>query len=84
MDTAAPAGARAIDEALMRFPYGQWIEMPDAARHVREQGLPGKVLTTVVRTGRRRGVLLVRRTEGASLVKRIHLGPYRPGAASAL
>ncbi|MFI6142354.1 hypothetical protein ACIBCC_29710 [Streptomyces griseus] len=75
----------ALDAALMRFPYERWIPMPDAAVHVRSEGLPGRVLTTVVRTGRRRGVLLVRRgTNEVAEVKRVLPQPHgrpRPPAA---
>ncbi|MFB7403411.1 hypothetical protein ACFCZR_24865 [Streptomyces rubiginosohelvolus] len=77
--TSAPAAAApstSLDAALMRFPYETWIPMPDAARHVRSEGLPAHALTTVVRTGRRRGVLLVRREAGAAEVKRVLPQPH--------
>jgi hypothetical protein len=57
--------------ALQRFPYDEWIPMPDAARHVRDSGLPGQVLTSIVRRGRRRGYLLTWRTPEATYVKRV-------------
>jgi hypothetical protein len=50
-----------INAALMRLPYEQWVEMPEAAAHVRALGLPRESLTKVIRTGRRRGVLRTRK-----------------------
>jgi hypothetical protein len=82
--SSAPAlvTAAEIDAALMRFPYEQWIAMPDAARHVAAQGLPDRALTTVVRAGRRRGVLRTRRTPEVHYVKRVHLEAKRPAATA--
>ncbi|MGW3627621.1 hypothetical protein [Streptomyces sp. NPDC000880] len=77
---AAPTAEHLVDEALMRFPYDEWIPMPDAARHVRDQGLPRRFLTTVVRTGRRRGVLRTRKTPEVHFVMRIHDAPRRQPA----
>ncbi|MFD4799242.1 hypothetical protein [Streptomyces anulatus] len=65
-----------LDAVLMRFPYETWIPMPDAARYVRSEGLPSRALTTVVRTGRRRGVLLVLRTDDVAKVKRVLPQPH--------
>lgn len=78
-NAAAPDVRAAIDAALMRFPYGEWVEMTAAAGYVRSEGLPRQALTTVIRTGRRRGVLLLRRTPDVYLVNRVYPGPYRPG-----
>lgn len=57
----APVSPAQIDAALMRLPYEQWIVMPTAAAHVQELGMPRESLTTVIRTGRRRGVLRTKR-----------------------
>ncbi|MEU5748267.1 hypothetical protein ABZ804_22345 [Streptomyces sp. NPDC047726] len=80
-----PASVAGIDAALMRFPYGQWIRMPAAAAHVRDLGLPCESLTTVVRTGRRRGVLLTKRMleQREAYVMRISETPYRTTAETA-
>lgn len=72
------ATAADIDRALLRLPYGEWIAMPEAARMVRELGLPHEALTQVVRTGRRRGVLRTQATPSFHLVKRICQGAHRP------
>ncbi|GAA5070349.1 hypothetical protein [Streptomyces similanensis] len=77
----APVPAPGIDGALMRFPYQQWIVMPAAAAHVRAAGLPRESLTTVVRAGRRRGVLRTRRDQGDTYVMRIAEAPHRSPAA---
>ncbi|MDR3079535.1 MAG: hypothetical protein LBV60_01155 [Streptomyces sp.] len=57
----APVSRAQIDAALMQFPYDQWLVMQDAAARVQELGLPRESLTTVIRTGRRRGVLRTKR-----------------------
>ncbi|MFJ2745284.1 hypothetical protein ACIO3O_37130 [Streptomyces sp. NPDC087440] len=67
-----------IDKVLLSLPYEEWVAMPQVAECVRAQGLPGKALTTVVRTGRRRGVLLVRHTAAESEVKRVNTQVRRP------
>ncbi|MEU6756080.1 hypothetical protein [Streptomyces sp. NPDC046685] len=72
------ATATDIDQALMRLPYGEWIPMPAAAQLLRELGLPSRALTTVVRSGRRRGVLRTLPTPSAHLIKRVYDAPYRP------
>lgn len=79
MTTSHAPASTSIDEALMRFPYQEWIEMHVAAGHVRDLGLPSQALTTVVRTGRRRGVLRTRREPGQreTYVMRVTLGPHR-------
>ncbi|GAA2439081.1 hypothetical protein [Streptomyces glaucus] len=78
----APAPTAGIDTALMQFPYEQWVLMPAAAVYVRNAGLPRERLTTVVRTGRRRGVLRTRRDPELRLtfVRRITRTPYRESA----
>lgn len=75
----APVPTAGIDAALMQFPYEQWILMPVAAVYVRNAGLPRESLTTVVRTGRRRGVLCTKRDPELRLtyVRRIARTPYR-------
>ncbi|MFF4902303.1 hypothetical protein [Streptomyces sp. NPDC001068] len=50
-----------IDLALMRFPHQQWIPAPAAAAHVENVGLPREILRLVIRTGKRRGVLRIKR-----------------------
>ncbi|MFJ7004176.1 hypothetical protein ACIQU7_23420 [Streptomyces albidoflavus] len=52
-----------IDEVLMGIPLGEWITMPDVAEYVRARGLPPRTLTTVIRAGRRRGVLRTKKDE---------------------
>ncbi|MDI3102004.1 hypothetical protein QJ054_33760 [Streptomyces sp. AN-3] len=80
---ASPAPARVspaqIDAALMRLPYDQWVVMPAAAAHVRDLGLPSESLTTVIRTGRRRGVLRTKKEPDLHLcyVMRIAEEPRR-------
>ncbi|MFJ4085001.1 hypothetical protein ACIP2Z_39410 [Streptomyces iakyrus] len=80
---ALPAHARLspaqIDAALMRLPYDQWVVMPDAAAHVQELGLPRESLTTVIRTGRRRGVLRTKKEPDLRLcwVMRVAEEPHR-------
>ncbi|CAM5234790.1 hypothetical protein [Streptomyces griseomycini] len=75
----APVPTSGIDAALMRFPYEQWIPMPAAAAHIQDLGLSRESLTTVVRLGRRRGVLRTRKDPELRLtyVQRIHDAPYR-------
>ncbi|MFB6629918.1 hypothetical protein ACFCWY_08490 [Streptomyces sp. NPDC056362] len=74
----APVSVNSIDAALMRLPYERWTVMGEVSAHVRAAGLPRERLTTVVRTGRRRGVLRIRREPGHALtyVMRISLTPY--------
>ncbi|MEV8344520.1 hypothetical protein [Streptomyces niveus] len=82
---AEPAISTAqIDAALMRLPYEQWILMPTVAVHVQELGLPRESLTTVIRTGRRRGVLRTKKEPDLRLcsVMRVAEAPYRKVAAS--
>ncbi|MGW0033060.1 hypothetical protein ACWDXD_24990 [Streptomyces sp. NPDC003314] len=74
-----------IDEAMMCLPYERWTAMPEAAARVQAAGLPRERLTTVVRTGRRRGVLRTRKDPGHAVtyVRRITTTPYpQPGPAS--
>lgn len=75
----APISPAGIDAALMRFPYEQWIVMPTAAAHVQDLGLPRESLTTVIRTGRRRGVLRTRKEPDRHLyyVMRVAETPHR-------
>lgn len=75
----APISPAVIDAALMRFPYEQWIVMPAAAAHVQDLGLPRESLTTVIRTGRRRGVLRTKKEPDQHLyyVMRIAETPHR-------
>ncbi|MFD9394968.1 hypothetical protein ACFWBB_30850 [Streptomyces sp. NPDC060000] len=81
----APISPAQIDAALMRLPYDQWIVMPAAAAHVQELGLPRESLTTVIRTGRRRGVLRTKKEPDLHLfyVMRVAETPYRGAVASA-
>ncbi|MEU1592746.1 hypothetical protein ABZ468_07765 [Streptomyces sp. NPDC005708] len=69
--SAAVARLKPVDEALMRLAYDQWIPMPDVARQVANDGLPSATLTTLVRHGRRNGVLRTRRTPEGTFVKRV-------------
>lgn len=75
-----PAGADRLDEALLAIPYGEWTPMAEAARRLREAGLPGDLLTTVVRRGRRRGALRTYRQAEGTHVMRVHHEPHRPAA----
>jgi hypothetical protein len=81
----APISPAQIDAALMRLPYDQWVVMPTAAAHVQELGLPRESLTTVIRTGRRRGVLRTKREPDLRLcyVMRVAEVPHRRVATSA-
>ncbi|MFK0159096.1 hypothetical protein ACIQVK_44380 [Streptomyces sp. NPDC090493] len=80
-----PISLAQIDAALMRLPYDQWILMPAAAAHVQELGLPRESLTTVIRTGRRRGVLRTKKEPDLRLcyVMRVAEAPYRRAAVPA-
>jgi hypothetical protein len=81
----APLSPAQIDAALMRLPYDQWVGMPDAAAHVQDLGLPRESLTTVIRTGRRRGVLRTKKEPDLRLcwVMRVVEEPHRRRTTSA-
>ncbi|MET8696830.1 hypothetical protein ABZV65_30320 [Streptomyces bauhiniae] len=75
LPAAAPVPAAAhvnpVDAVLMDLPFGQWVPMPEAARRVREAGLDGSLLTTVVRRHRRRGALRIDRRPAMTYVMRV-------------
>ncbi|MGW4087001.1 hypothetical protein ACWEGS_28615 [Streptomyces sp. NPDC004822] len=79
LPTHAPLSPAQIDAALMQLPYERWVVMPTAAAHVQELGLPRESLTTVIRTGRRRGVLRTKKEPDLRLhwVMRVAEEPYR-------
>lgn len=76
--TFPAAGVDRLDAVLMEIPFGDWIPMTEAARRLRDAGLPGDLLTAVVRKGRRRGVLRTDRTPEGTYVMRVRREPYRP------
>ncbi|MCG8971861.1 hypothetical protein [Streptomyces sp. CL12-4] len=84
MPVSAPVSRAEIDAALMSFPYEQWVVMPTAAAQVRRLGLPRESLTTVIRTGRRRGVLLTKKEPDLRhcYVMRVADNPYRRAPAT--
>lgn len=61
MSTPAADQPSPIDLVLMRFPHQEWIPAPAAAAHVENAGLPREFLRLIIRTGRRRGVLRIKR-----------------------
>ncbi|MCD9903220.1 hypothetical protein LUR56_31205 [Streptomyces sp. MT29] len=65
----------AIDRWLSSLPYGRWITMPEASRHLQAAGLPAKVLTSAVRRSRRRGTLRTDVTPQVTLVMRVGQSP---------
>ncbi|OEJ21017.1 hypothetical protein [Streptomyces subrutilus] len=77
-----PPVTYAVDQALMCLPYEEWIALPDAAEQLRARGLSCD-LANIVRTGRRRGVLRTRKSDGADFVMRTHDAPRRRAAVSA-
>ncbi|AKN68790.1 hypothetical protein QR97_02305 [Streptomyces sp. PBH53] len=62
------------DHALMRLPYEKWISIHAAAKRAQ---LDEKAAASIVRAGRRRGVLRTRGKGAAQQVMRVHLGPRR-------
>ncbi|MFF8399910.1 hypothetical protein [Streptomyces sp. NPDC016172] len=70
MSTLAPPPVDDIAEFWMKIPYGAWIPMQEAARRLREVGLPREVLTAAVRKGRRRSLLRTEaRPEGTYVMR---------------
>ncbi|MGW1275463.1 hypothetical protein ACWD4V_00705 [Streptomyces tsukubensis] len=62
------------DRALMALPYEEWISLPAAARRTQ---LDGDATASIVRLGRRRGVLRTRGQGRTQQIRRIHPGPRR-------
>ena len=50
----------ALEHAIGNFPVGQWIPLDDAARRARAAWVHPSVLPTVIRAGRREGLLRTR------------------------
>jgi hypothetical protein len=73
----SPAPAPGIEDGLMAIPFGQWIPAPEASRRLQELGLPREALTSVVRKGRRTGVLRTRRDLEVTYVMRVRGEGYR-------
>ncbi|MFJ9416765.1 hypothetical protein ACIRPT_21590 [Streptomyces sp. NPDC101227] len=70
-----PPPMNATDHTLMLLPYEQWISIRVAARRAM---IDKDTAISVVRAGRRRGVLCTRGKGAAQQVMRIHPGPRRP------
>lgn len=70
-----PTSVNSIDAALMRLPYEEWTVLPEASAHIQAAGLPRERLTTVLRTGRRRGILRTRREDERALVYVMRVSP---------
>ncbi|MFE3139598.1 hypothetical protein [Streptomyces scopuliridis] len=74
-----PPFMNATDRALMLLPFGKWISLGEAAHRAE---IADDAATSVVRVGRRRGILRTRGKGAAQQVMRIHSGPRRPSRRS--
>ncbi|MFE2157149.1 hypothetical protein ACFW9M_04960 [Streptomyces lydicus] len=70
-----PPITNATDHTLMLLPYEQWISISAAARRAM---IEKDAAISVVRAGRRRGVLCTRGKGAAQQAMRIYPGPRRP------
>ena len=73
-DHAVFSSLNATDQALMLLPYEEWISVSTAARRAK---IDKSAAISVVREGRRRGVLCTRGKGPAQQVKRVYPGPRR-------
>lgn len=69
-----PPFMSATDRTLMLLPYEEWISIPAAAQRAQ---INEDTATSIVRVGRRRGVLRTRGKGAAQQVLRVHPGPRR-------
>lgn len=74
------AYVNATDHTLMLLPFEEWISLGDAAHRTR---LPKDAAISVVRVGRRRGVLRTRGKGATQHVMRVYPGPRRTSRRSA-
>ncbi|MER5301277.1 hypothetical protein ABT039_17640 [Streptomyces lasiicapitis] len=65
-----PSSLSTTDRSLMLLPFEQWVTV-------------GATATSIVRVGRRRGVLRTRGKGAAQQVMRIYPGPRRPSRSPA-
>ncbi|MFI6686577.1 hypothetical protein [Streptomyces sp. NPDC050485] len=70
-----PSHENATDTALMRLPYEKWIPIGAVAQRAKVDNDAAK---SVVRVGRRRGVLRTRGNGAAQQVMRVYPDPRRP------
>ncbi|NUL26050.1 hypothetical protein [Streptomyces lunaelactis] len=74
-----PPFVSATDRTLMLLPFEKWISIGTAAQYAK---IDNDAAASVVRVGRRRGVLRTRGKGAAQQVMRIHPGPRRPSHRS--
>ncbi|MGI5337629.1 hypothetical protein ACQEVS_09660 [Streptomyces sp. CA-181903] len=67
------------DRALMLLPYEEWISLGEAAYSA---GIDEEAAASVVRLGRRRGILRTRGNGPTQQVRRIYPAPRRPHTPS--
>ncbi|MGW2496162.1 hypothetical protein ACWCV2_16890 [Streptomyces pseudogriseolus] len=77
-----PGSVDRLDAVLLEIPYGRWIPMTEAAQRMRQAGIPGDLLTSVVRKGRRRGVLRTKPQTEGTYVMRVRKHSNRPSPPS--
>ncbi|GHF33881.1 hypothetical protein GCM10010218_13760 [Streptomyces mashuensis] len=70
-----PACISTTDRTLMLLPFEEWISISAAAQRA---DIDEAAATSVVRVGRRRGVLCTRGKGAAQQVRRIYPAPRRP------
>ncbi|MGC5042532.1 hypothetical protein ACLQ16_04345 [Streptomyces albidoflavus] len=70
----------ATDRTLMLLPFEEWITIGTAAQRAK---IDEAAATSIVRVGRRRGVLRTRGKGATQQVMRIYPGPRRPSCRPA-
>ncbi|MFG2141804.1 hypothetical protein [Streptomyces sp. NPDC048650] len=74
-----PPHLNAADRTLMLLPFEEWISVSTAARRAK---VDKDAVVSLVRVGRRRGVLCTRGKGAAQQVMRIYPDPRRPSRRS--
>lgn len=76
-----PAYMNTTDRTLMLLPFEEWISVDAAAERAE---IDESAATSVVRVGRRRGVLRTRGKGSAQQIMRVYPYPRRPSLRSML